>query len=176
MPYPDPEDIENESGSISFADWLWPVPNDIKALYFVLTSVSIIIVLALRDWYEIFVAAIQQGLGEVAIEVVAFSPAAGFFSMFVMSIVVAGGMRMFGKSMFRQGVILGEERGEKRGEARGRVRGRSESMYEAADWYRRKTNAEARGEPFDEPPPWERNTNGVARTDTGDEPPFDQHR
>lgn len=83
---------------------------------------------------------------------------------------------MFGKSMFRQGVILGEERGEKRGEARGRVRGRSESMYEAADWYRRKTNAEARGEPFDEPPPWERNTNGVARTDTGDEPPFDQHR
>lgn len=169
MPYP--EDTENESGSIGFADWLWPVPNDIKALYFVLTSVSIIIVLALRGWYEIFMAASQPGLGEVAIEVVAFSPAAGFLSMFVMSIVVAGGMRMFGKSMFRQGVILGEERGEQRGEQRGEARGieigeargRSESLSEAADWYRRKTDAEERGEPFDEPPPWERNANGRAR-------------
>ena len=72
---------------------------------------------------------------------------------------------MIGKSMFRQGVIVGEERGEKRGEARGReigeARGReigkSQGLSEAALWYQRKLDSEARGEPFDEPPPWERN-------------------
>ena len=184
MQYPDPKNIENERGSIGFAEWLWPVSNNIKAIYFVLTSISIIIVLAFRGWYEISMAASQPGLVEVAIEVIAFSPAAGFFSMFVMSIAVAGGMTVFGKNMFRQGVIIGEERGEKRGEARGieigeargeargieigEARGTSKSLYAAGDWYRRKTDAEARGEPFDEPPPWERDTNGTAHTDADD--------
>ena len=184
MQYPDPKNIENERGSIGFAEWLWPVSNNIKAIYFVLTSISIIIVLAFRGWYEMYKVASQPGLGEVVIEVIAFSPAAGFFSMFVMSIAVAGGMTVFGKSMFRQGVIIGEERGEKRGEARGieigeargeargieigEARGTSKSLYAAGDWYRRKTDAEARGEPFDEPPPWERDTNGAAHTDADD--------
>lgn len=48
---------------------------------------------------------------------------------------------MFGKSMYKQGAIAGEVRG----------------LSKAASWYQRKTNAEARGEPFNEPPPWERN-------------------
>lgn len=77
--------------SIGFAEWLWPVPNDIKALYFVLTSVLIIIVLAWRGWYESFVAENRGGLGSIAIEVISFSPAAGFISMFMMSLAVAGG-------------------------------------------------------------------------------------
>ena len=173
MQYTDPKDTDNEVGKIGFAEWLWPVSNNIKTFYFVLTSISIIIVLAFRGWYEISMAASQPGLVEVAIEVIAFSPAAGFFSMFVMSIAVAGGMTVFGKNMFRQGVIIGEERGEARGikigEARGieigEARGTSKSLYAAGDWYRRKTDAEARGEPFDEPPPWERDTNGAAHTD-----------
>ena len=168
MQYPDPKNIENERGSIGFAEWLWPVSNNIKAIYFVLTSISIIIVLAFRGWYEISMAASQPGLVEVAIEVIAFSPAAGFFSMFVMSIAVAGGMTVFGKNMFRQGVIIGEERGEARGIKIGEARGTSKSLYAAGDWYRRKTDAEARGKPFDEPPPWEHNTNGATRTDADD--------
>lgn len=48
---------------------------------------------------------------------------------------------MFGKSMYKQGAIAGEVRG----------------LSKAASWYQRKTNAEARGEPFNEPPSWERN-------------------
>ena len=140
---------DTEEVSIGFAEWLWPVPNDIKALYFVLASVLIIIVLAWRGWYEFFVVENQKGLAGVAIEVIGFAPAAGFFSMFVMSVLMAGGMTMFGKSMHRQGVILGE--------ARGKVIGRSEGLSESAAWYQRKMEADARGEPFDEPPPWERN-------------------
>ena len=56
---------------------------------------------------------------------------------------------MFGKSIFRRGVIAGE--------VRGREIGKSQGLSEAASWYQRKTDAEARGEPFNEPPPWERN-------------------
>ena len=52
---------------------------------------------------------------------------------------------MFGKSIFRRGVIAGETRGEAR------------AMSKAASWYQRKTDAEARGEQFNEPPPWDLN-------------------
>ena len=41
-------DTDTEEIGIGFADWLWPVPNDIKTLYFVLTSLLIIIVLSWR--------------------------------------------------------------------------------------------------------------------------------
>lgn len=36
------EDKYGENTGIGFVGWLWPVPNDIKALYFVLTSAFII--------------------------------------------------------------------------------------------------------------------------------------
>ena len=151
------ENTDNEEGTIGFAEWLWPVPNDIKALYFVLTSVLIIIVLTWRGWYEVFVAENQAGPGGIAIEVISFSPAAGFISMFVMSVLMAGGITVFGKSMYRQGVIAGEERGI--------VIGKEQGLSEAAAWHRRKIDAEARGEPFDEPPPWERNGSSPTRYD-----------
>ncbi len=155
-----PENLDEEGG-IGFAEWLWPVPNNIKALYFVLTAVSIIIVLSWRVWYEISASPNWAGWGNVAIEVIGFSPAAGFISMFAMSVLVAGGMTVFGKSMYRQGVIAGEERGE----VRGREIGKSQGLSEAASWYQRKLDAEARGEPFDEPPPWERNGSKPSRYD-----------
>ena len=54
-------------------------------------------------------------------------------------------MTVFGKSMYRQGARAGETRGEAR------------AMSKAASWYQRKTDAEARGEQFNEPPPWDLN-------------------
>lgn len=65
---------------------------------------------------------------------------------------------MFGKSIFRRGVIAGE--------ARGKVLALSES----ASWYQRKTDAEARGERFDEPPPWQRNGNRPTHYDEDTSP------
>lgn len=46
-----------------------------------------------------------------------------------------------------EGVEIGEERGEKRGEKRGLTR--------AQVWYNRQQTALKKGEPFDEPPPWD---------------------
>ena len=161
---------ESEEVSIGFAEWLWPVPNEIKTLYFVLTSFLIIIVLMWRTWYEVFAADNKTGVGGIAIEVISFSPAAGFISMFAMSVFLAGVMtmlEMIRKSMYKQGVIAGEARskerearGEARGEVRGEERGRAIALSESAAWYQRKMHAEERGEPFDEPPPWERNGSG----------------
>ena len=64
MRFPENGDNDDEV-STGFAEWLWPVPNDIKALYFVLTSVLIIIVLVWRGWYEAFVAN-KIGMGQSA--------------------------------------------------------------------------------------------------------------
>ena len=86
MRYPE-NNIDKEK--IGFGDWLWPVPNNVKALYFVLTSVSIIIVLSWRAWYEVSASPSWVGWGNVAIEVIGFSPAAGFISLFAMSVLVA---------------------------------------------------------------------------------------
>ena len=90
-------------------------------------------------------------------------------------------LEMIRKSMYRQGVIAGEARskereargearGEERGEARGEARGRAIGLSESAAWYQRKTDAEARGEPFDEPPPWERNGSTPSHYDSDTNP------
>ena len=59
---------------------------------------------------------------------------------------------MFGKGIFRRGVTVGEERG----------------LSKAASWYQRKANAEARGEPFNEPPPWQRNGSSPSHYEEND--------
>ena len=59
---------------------------------------------------------------------------------------------MFGKGIFRRG----EEHGKAQGIAIGEERGLSKS----ATWYQRKLDSEARGEPFNEPPPWEQRNGG----------------
>ena len=53
------------------------------------------------------------------------------------------------------GVEIGVERGEKRGEERGLKRGLKRGLTRAQDWYNRRQAALEKGEPFDEPPPWD---------------------
>ena len=65
--------------------------------------------------------------------------------------------RIFEESMYRQGFNVGLERGLARARARYEAQERERALSMCASWYQRKTDAEARGEPFDEPPPWERN-------------------
>ena len=54
-----------------------------------------------------------------------------------------------------EGVEIGVEIGEKRGEKRGERRGEERGLTRAQDWYNRLQAALEKGEPFDEPPPWE---------------------
>ena len=49
----------------------------------------------------------------------------------------------------------GEAKGEARGEAKGEARGRAEANREWREWNQRRIDHEARGLPFDEPPPGE---------------------
>ncbi len=51
----------------------------------------------------------------------------------------------------------GRAEGRKQGRAEGRKEGRAEMILEMKDWELRRQEAEERGEPFDEPPPYLRN-------------------
>ena len=55
-----------------------------------------------------------------------------------------------------QGTIMLAERYLKRRYAEGKVEGKEEAYEEMRDWLRRKEEAEAKGEEFNEPPPYER--------------------
>ena len=60
-----------------------------------------------------------------------------------------------------RGIAEGEARGIAEGEARGKAQGVAEGIALLEDYYRRKADAEARGEPFDEPYPGADNNNGA---------------
>ena len=55
------------------------------------------------------------------------------------------------------GYELGVERGIERGIERGRVEAREELLAEMREWDLRRREADVRGEPFDEPPPYAEN-------------------
>ena len=100
-------------------------------------------------------------------EVLALSPGAiSFWVILVITMayfVVAfiWGRKVIRESYFRKGFIEGKRRAriKQRKYAHDYAIGRAKGLAEVKDWYNRKTDAEARGEPFDEPPPWERDTN-----------------
>ena len=59
----------------------------------------------------------------------------------------------FRAGLIAEGVSVGRAEGRMEGRAEGRAEARAEIAAEIADWNRRRLEAEARGEKFDEPPP-----------------------
>ena len=62
-------------------------------------------------------------------------------------------IRKFEKRGEERGIEIGEERGIEIGRAEGIEIGESRGRAAWMTWYRKMKDAEARGEPFDEPPP-----------------------
>ncbi len=60
------------------------------------------------------------------------------------------------KRRYEEGKEEGEAIGEARGEEKGLVKGKAEAFESVRDWVKRKEEAEAKGEEFNEPPPYER--------------------
>ena len=75
------------------------------------------------------------------------------------------------EKIFAEGVAEGEARGIAEGKARGIAQGKAQGVAEGIamleDYYRRKADAEARGEPFDEPYPGADNNNCIDNDDNG---------
>ena len=59
----------------------------------------------------------------------------------------------FREEMMAKGRAEGIAQGEAQGEARGEAKGRAEALAEVVAWNERRMEADAKGEPFDEPPP-----------------------
>ena len=53
-----------------------------------------------------------------------------------------------------RGLEQGREQGVEQGLEKGVTKGRADLSAEIREWNARRLEAEAKGEPFDEPPPW----------------------
>ena len=122
---------------------IWSVPEDWRKLYFAIFSVQTLVLLGLAIWYEVFVitgdswpetifaigSRAGPGIGVIAADSVILTEA--YF------VVIFGGIVERYQNRLKQREAEGEAKANARWEA----------------WNRRRMEAEASGQPFDEPPP-----------------------
>ena len=164
---------------------MWSVSKRFAKVYFALFSAIGTLGIAWTIWYE----TVHNSAGKSWYDVVdgiiqKFPPVilgAAFISFVITEALVVlysiyrDRMEKKWEKIFAEGVAEGEARGIAEGEARGiaegEARGKAQGVAEGIalleDYYRRKTDAEARGEPFDEPYPGANNNNGVGNDDNG---------
>ena len=122
--------------------------------YLALFSVQCLVCLALLGWYEVAdntadsalatVVAVGKGMGQLVIVVAAWT------------VILLEGYSMLAERYLRRRYQEGRVEGRSEGRIEGRVEGRSERDAEWAAWLVRRQEAEAQGEPFDEPSPAEK--------------------
>ena len=135
------------------------MPEDWRKLYFAIFSAQTLALLGLAIWYEVFVIADDSwmetifaigsgagpGIGVIAADSVILTEA--YF------VVIFGGIVERYQNRLKQREAEGEARGEARGEAKGEARGEARANERWEAWNRRRLEAEANGQPFDDPPP-----------------------
>lgn len=148
---------------------MWSVSKRFAKVYFALFSAIGTLGIAWTIWYE----TVHNSAGKSWYDVVdgiiqKFPPVilgAAFISFVITEALVVlysiyrDRMEKKAEKVFAQGVAEGE--------AKGRAQGVAEGIALLEDYYRRKADAEARGEPFDEPYPGADNNNGVDNDDNG---------
>ena len=145
---------------------IWSVSLDSRALYFSMFTVLASIGIGYLVWYEITqrtedtvydtIMNIALGLGPIAIGAAAIGVIITEVLRF--SMVMA---EYFAKKVLEPSIERTRERLRKQAREEGREKGREEGREEAnaeanakvQAWNRRRLDAEARGERFDEPPP-----------------------
>ncbi len=164
---------------------MWSVSKRFAKVYFALFSAIGTLGIAWTIWYE----TVHNSAGKSWYDVVdgiiqKFPPVilgAAFISFVITEALVVlysiyrDRMEKKWEKIFAEGVAEGEARGIAEGEARGiaegEARGKAQGVAEGIalieDYYRRKADAEARGEPFDEPYPGADNNNGIDNDDNG---------
>ncbi len=138
--------MEVRRGSVSLPS----IDKTREGWYLGLFSAQCLACLAVLAWYEVggntedsalaTVVAIGKGMGQLVIVVAAWT------------VTLLEGYSMLAERYLMRRYREGEAKGEVRGEARGRAKERAEWRA----WLERSREAQARGEPFDEPPPGER--------------------
>ena len=148
---------------------MWSVSKRFAKVYFALFSAIGTLGIAWTIWYE----TVHNSAGKSWYDVVdgiiqKFPPVilgAAFISFVITEALVVlysiyrDRMEKKAEKVFAQGVAEGE--------AKGRAQGVAEGIALLEDYYRRKADADARGEPFDEPYPGADNNNDVGNDDNG---------
>lgn len=156
---------------------MWSVSKRFAKVYFALFSALGTLGIAWTIWYE----TVHNSAGKSWYDVVdgiiqKFPPVilgAAFISFVITEALVVlysiyrDRMEKKAEKVFAQGVAEGEAKGRAQGVIEGKAQGISEGIALLEDYYRRKADAEARGEPFDEPYPGADNNNGVDSVDNG---------
>ena len=154
---------------------MWTVRPTWVSPYFTLFTLQVIVGEAIIVWHEITRAShdsayeayvgIIQGIGWVGL--------AAAINTFIITETLEGAMvtAMWIRQRFleplkerqrAEGRVEGRAEGRAEGHAEGHAEGRAELIEQIKEWESRRRDAEARGETFDEPPPYSSNghTNG----------------
>lgn len=154
---------------------MWSVSKRFAKVYFALFSALGTLGIAWIIWYE----TVHNSAGKSWYDVVdgiiqKFPPVilgAAFISFVITEALVVlysiyrDRMEKKAEKIFAEGVARGIAEGETRGIAQGKAQGIAEGIALLEDYYRRKADAEASGEPFDDPYPGADNNNGVDNDD-----------
>ena len=140
---------------------IWSVPPGRKALYFALFTIFASAGIGFLVWYEIFentadtlpetIMAIMRGIGIITVGAAGLSLLTTEAPRFIM--VMADYFTKRWLEPLKEKRRAEREKLRAEGHAEGHAEGRTEErqMWEA--WNERRMAAEAKGEPFDEPPP-----------------------
>ena len=161
---------------------MWSVRPTLVPLYFLLFTLAVVSGKVMFVWYEVKVVTsdgpfetwigIIQGVGWVGL-----ASAVGAFTLtetMEYAMVMANWFRQQYLEPLKErqrkegreqgleegrvaGLEEGRVEGREEGRVAGRVEGRAELLAEIREWDRRRREAEARNEPFDEPPPYAQN-------------------
>ena len=142
---------------------MWSVSKRFAKVYFALFSALGTIGIAWTVWYETVHNSAGKSWYDVVDGIIQKFPAVILGSAFISFVITEAIVvlysiyrdRMEKKSekIFAEGIAEGEAKGEARGIVKGRAQGKAEGIALIENYYRRKADAEARGEPFDEPYP-----------------------
>ena len=166
----EPDDDARES--------MWSIPRRFARVYFILFSALGIVGIVWSAWYEIAHNSAGKSWYDIVNATIEKFPSVLMGAAFISFIITETVMVLYSiyqdrmkkryKRIRAEGVAEGRAEGVVEGRAEGVAEGRAEGVAQGIAlieaYYRRKSEAEARGEVFDEPYPGSASENGTGRS------------
>lgn len=130
---------------------MWSVSKRFAKVYFALFSALGTIGIAWTVWYETVHNSAGKSWYDVVDGIIQKFPAVILGSAFISFVITEAIVVLY--SIYRDRMEKKSEKIFAEGEAKGRAQGKAEGIALIEDYYRRNADAQARGEPFDEPYP-----------------------
>ena len=157
----EPDDDARES--------MWSVPRRFARVYFILFSALGIAGIVWSAWYEIAHNSAGKSWYDIVDATIEKFPSVLMGAAFISFIITETVMVLYSiyqdrmKKRYKRIRAEGVAQGRAEGVSQGVAQGRAEGIALIEAYYRRKSEAEARGEVFDEPYPGSASENGTGR-------------